>query len=94
MPEKILNDFAEAYEDEGEVGSDDSDSKVKRTESDKDGKTKRKPNSPVGGTNKKTGFGRKKLFHAERDEAVFLDELKQIEKIPHTGDKASLDRCG
>ena len=79
-PEEILNDFEETYECEEKIGSVEEDAKEKRTQPDKGGKTKRKPESPVGGTNKKTGSGRKMVFHAERYEAVFLDELKEIEK--------------
>lgn len=79
-PEEILNDFEETYKYEEKIGSVEEDSKEKRTQPDKGGKSKRKPESPVGGTNKKTGSGRKMVFHAERYEAVFLDELKEIEK--------------
>ena len=79
-PEEILNDFEETYEYEEKIESVEVDSKEKRTQPDKGGNTKRKPESPVGGTNKKTGSGRKMVFHAERYEAVFLDELKEIEK--------------
>ena len=79
-PEEILNDFEETYEYEEKIESVEVDSKEKRTQPDKGGNTKRKPESPVGGTNKKTGSGRKMVFHAERYEAVFLEELKEIEK--------------
>ena len=79
LPDKILRDFEEAYEERNEDGLDNCDFNDKQFQSEAGGTTKRKPDSPVGGTNKKTGSGRKKAFHAERDEAVFRYELKEIE---------------